>query len=218
MIKMTVFLRICRRQFLRVSFAAIPVLLASLAVLAAGEGGNRPKPAAAGQDAVAEPDTAVVPFLGTWLLEETFVQHRPPLTYSIHRYLLIRWDKNRMRVKTLDYLPELRTRSHISDWNGIIPIDRWSQWKQTFVIMPDGTISLGLSGTDGFGPASTTSTWWASGRLVLLEDDEAGPRLHYYTDRGYSPTSKGNAWQPLDRIYHLVSREIDPKYLLSRKY
>jgi hypothetical protein len=79
--------------------------------------------------------------------------------------------------------------------------------------MPDGTISVGLSGTNGIGAGAANFRWWASGSFVLLEDDDAGPQMRFYTDRGYAPSSKGNAWQPLDRIYHLVSREIDPKYV-----
>jgi len=213
MTAITALLRTDRRQFWRAIFIAIPVLLASLAVVASGEPRNRPQSATAGEAETAEPDAAVVPFLGTWLQEETIARKEPLLPYRLQRYLLIRWYEGGMAVKTLEYLPELGAPDLVSDWNGTIPVDEWNQWKQTFVPMPDGTISVGLSGTNGFGPNAVNHRWWASGRLVLLEDDEAGARLRFYTDRGYAPTSKGNGWQPLDRIYHLVSREIDPKYI-----
>jgi len=194
------------------------MLMASLAVFASGEPRYRTQSIARAEEEPAEPDAALVPFLGTWLQEETIVQENPSLTYRIQRYFLIRWDEKGLRVKTLDYLPDLGTRDHVSDWNGTIPIDKWNQWKQTFVLMPDGTISVGLSGTNGIGPMAVNYGWWAAGRLVLSEDDEEGTRLRFYTHRGYSPSSKGNLWQPLDRIYHLVSREIDPKYFPRRKY
>ncbi|MCZ6650964.1 MAG: hypothetical protein O7D35_09885 [Acidobacteria bacterium] len=218
MTKITALRWACRRQFCRTMFICIPILLASLAVDASEEPRNRPQSAPAGEEEATEPDAAVVPFLGTWLQEETIVLKQSSATYRVQRYLLIRWHKNDMLVKTLVYLPDQGTQNHVSDWYGTIPIDKWNQWKQTFAIMPDGTISVGLSGTDGFGPRAVNYGWWASGSLVLLEDDETGARLRFYTDRGYAPSSKGNAWKPLDRIYHLVSREIDPKYILRRKY
>lgn len=208
--------RIYRRLFRRTLRCAFPVLLAGLTVAAAGEPGPS-QPAASGQEAAREPDPALVPFLGTWLMEETIVRKAPATPFRIHHHILIRWHNNRLRIKTLEYLPDLGTRNHVSDWNGTVPIDRWNQWKQTFVLMPDGTISVGLSGTNGFGVGAANFGWWASGSFVLLEDDEDGPQLRFYTDRGYSPTSKGNAWRPLDRTYHLVSREIDSKYLPPRR-
>ncbi len=205
-------------QCWRTMFIFMPMVLAGMAMVVAEAPPQKPQPAGTGGEAAAKPDADVVPFLGTWLHEETIVLTNPSVTYRVHRYLLIRWHKNAMRVKTLDYLPEQGTQDHESDWNGTIPIDRWNQWKQTFAPMPDGTISVGLSGTNGIGPTAVNYGWWASGRLVIMEDDEAGAQLRFYTDRGYAPSSKGNAWKPLDRIYHLVSREIDPKYIPRSKY
>jgi hypothetical protein len=150
-------------------------------------------------------------FLGTWVYSETLEKSEWSKSHQVDRYLLLKWRKGRLRVKTFDYYPELRTRGMESDWNGSINVDRWNVKKQTFTPMPDGTISVGLSGTNGIGAAAARSTWWAAGRLTI-EEGEDGPVLRFETTLGYSPSSKGNAWQPLDRNYRLVSREIDPRF------
>ena len=155
-------------------------------------------------------------FLGTWVYSETLEKSEWSKSHQVDRYLLLKWRKGRLRVKTFDYYPELRTRGMESDWNGSIIVDRWNIKKQTFTPMPDGTISVGLSGTNGVGAAASSTSWWAAGRLAI-EEGEDGPVLRFETTLGHSPSSKGNAWQPLDRSYRLVSREIDPRFDARRQ-
>jgi hypothetical protein len=187
-----------------------------------GSGGQKPEinPAAASLDGAPETEAAkkagspppeLEAFLGTWLFTETLTDEKWQEPVEVERYLLLRWRKGRLRVKTLDYYPGLRTRGMESDWNGNIRVDRWNVEKQTFTPMPDGTISMGLSGTNGVGPLAGTTSWWAAGRL-RLEAGEEGPVLRFITTQGYAPSSKGNAWRPLDRTYRLLSREIDPRF------
>lgn len=159
----------------------------------------------------AGPDEALKPFLGTWLMEEEITQEAGADTIPIQRYILIRWHRERFQIKTFDYLPRYKARNMESNWHGTIAIDQWNQAKQTFTPMPDSTISVGLSGTNGVGPRAKRSTWWAAGSLQLMPDDENGPQLRFHTFKGFAPSSTGNAWRPFDRTYHLVSRDIDPK-------
>jgi hypothetical protein len=163
-----------------------------------------------------QPDAGLAPFLGTWLFTEQ-VQNLPDQEpYMVERYLLLKWLRGKLRVKTVDYLPTLGARSMESDWKGNIRVDRWNTTQQTFTPMPDGTISVGLSGSNGVGPTAYRTYWWAAGRL-RLEEDEEGEILRFVTTRGYAPSSKGNAWRPFDRVYRLVSREIDPRFDASRR-
>lgn len=178
-----------------------------------------PPPAVAAEkskdETVDSPGPEIEAFLGTWVHTETLERDEWRDTRQVERYLLLKWRKGKLRVKTFDYYPDLRTRGMESDWNGSIIVDRWNVENQTFTPMADGTISVGMSGTNGVGPAAASSLWWAAGRLTV-EESEDGPVLRLVTTQGNAPSSKGNIWQPLDRTYRLVSREIDPRYEARR--
>jgi hypothetical protein len=156
------------------------------------------------------PPPEIEAFLGTWVHTETLERAEWKESHQVDRFLLLRWRKGRLRAKTYDYYPALRARGMESDWNGNVIVDRWNVEKQTYTPMPDGTISVGLSGTNGVGPNAASTTWWAAGRLTI-EEGENGPTLRFVTTQGFSPSSTGNAWRPWDRSYRLVSREIDPR-------
>jgi hypothetical protein len=157
------------------------------------------------------PGSELEAFLGTWIYTEVLENEKWPEPVTVERYLLLKWRKGRLRVKTVDYFPEKRTRGMESNWNGTIDVDRWNAQWQTFTPEPDGTISMALSGTWGLGPDAGSTYWWAAGRLAIEESDD-GPILRYITNVGYAPAPTGNAWVPLDRSYRLVSREIDPRF------
>ncbi len=164
----------------------------------------------------AAPEPGVAPYLGTWVSRETVDQGVPGAEpYPVERYLLLRWARDTLKVKSVDYLPERRARGEESDWNGEIIVDRWNTSRHQFIPLPDGTLSVNFSGTNGIGPAAASAVWWATGRMTHGEDEE-GPYLRLETTEGYAPSSKGNAWKPIQRTYRLVSREIDPQLARSR--
>lgn len=182
-----------------------------LATLPVGATEPSPDPAPAAEKP-AGPGAALEPFMGTWLFEETIQQRNSEDSFQVQRYMLIRWYREHLQVKTFDYLPYYKARDMESNWKGTIAIDQWNQAKQTFTLMPDNTLSVGLSGTDGIAHLAKRNNWWAAGSIEVLTDDDAGPRLRFHTFKGFAPSATGNAWQPFDRTYHLVSREIDPKH------
>lgn len=192
----------------RRALGLVAVSLLAAWPVGATEPPSGPPPAA---EKTAVPDEALQPFMGTWLTEEEITPDGREDSFPIQRYILIRWHRGHLQVKTFDYLPDYKARNMESNWKGTIAIDRWNQTKQTFTLMPDSSISVGLSGTNGIGPMAKRTAWWAAGSLELLPDDESGPRLRFHTFKGFAPASTGNAWKPIDRTYNLVSREIDPK-------
>jgi hypothetical protein len=191
------------------------LFLAAASLLAAGPAIATDEPAQASRaqaETPALPDDALKPFLGTWFVEET-ISHEPGgKSFQMQRYILIRWHREHLQIKTFDYLPAYKARDMESDWKGTIAVDQWNQTRQTFTPMPDGTISVGLSGSNGIGNLASRNVWWAAGSLELVQGNDAEQRLRFRTIKGYAPTPKGNAWKPIDRSYVLVSREIDPKH------
>ena len=159
------------------------------------------------------PDESLRPYLGTWFFEQTITHETTGESFQMQRYLLIRWHREHLQIKTFDYLPAYKARDMESDWKGTIAVDQWNQTRQTFTPVDDGTISVGLSGSNGIGTLASRNTWWAAGKLELVDDGDGGKqRLRYRTTKGYAPSPKGNSWKPFDRTYELVSRDIDPKY------
>lgn len=189
-----------------------------------------PDASAASRNPQAEPSTAasvaekepvaadLAPFLGTWMWEELIPVEGSDEPTQIQRYMLIRWHRGRFQVKTVDYLVDLKTRTQESTWSGLIAVDRWNQSKQTFTPMSDGTISVGLSGTNGIGPSAANFSWWAAGRLTLLEPEDETALLRFHTFKGYAPSARGNLWLPFDRTYRLLSRELDRRFSGEPRY
>jgi hypothetical protein len=198
-------------------FTHVPALAVLCALLAASGSVAAAGPAdAAGSAEEADQAALVEPFLGTWVYADEVEQAAKIEPYPVERHLLLRWHNGRLKVKTYDYLPELRTRSRESDWNGTIRDERGNVTEQTFTPMSDGSLSVGLGGTTGIGPPAARKNWWAAG-TITVENGEDGPVLRFQTTRGYVPSSKGNLWQPFDRAYRLVTREIDPEFLGRRR-
>jgi hypothetical protein len=188
-------------------------LTGALAAAGAPAGTSEPSGQDVSRDSAADaPEAALIPFLGTWQFDEVIDHGNGKEPFPIRRFLLIRWHRGKLQVKTFDYFPDYKARDMESTWKGNIIVDQWNQTKQTFNLRPDGTITVGLSGTDGIGPQASKNMWWAAGRMEVLADGENGPHLRYYTSKGYAPSKTGNAWRPFDRAYELVSRDIDPDH------
>ena len=153
----------------------------------------------------AEPDEAVRGYLGTWRRNGR-VQGRHG-EIDMESYVLVRWRRGQLRVKTLDFVPSTGARVQESDWRGEIRVDAWNVTRQTFVPMPDGSLSVGFSGSNNAGPEGS-NYWWASGRMWV----EEGKRLRLVTTDGYAGSIAGNLWQPIDYTYEKVSDEIDPRF------
>ncbi|MFQ5720775.1 MAG: hypothetical protein ACE5IK_14650 [Acidobacteriota bacterium] len=172
-----------------------------LAAAALGVAGQATAPAA--------PDPSIARYLGTWMHQETLHAQGSDQTALIEHYLLIRWHRGALEVKTVDYLPDRKVWGRRSNWKGKIRVDQWNVTTHTFTPRPDGIISVGFSGTNGVG-GSTRAAWWAAGTLTW-EKDGAGTFLHLVTTRGYAPSTKGNAWQPMDRRYRQISTQVDAR-------
>lgn len=167
----------------------------------AGETGSRPR-----AEGEAQPDENMRRYLGTWRRQDRI--SGPQGEVDVEGYVLIRWRRDQLRVKTLDYFPATGTRVRESDWKGEIRVDAWNFSRQTFVPMPDGTLSVGLSGSNNSGPDGA-SYWWASGRMWV---EAEGTRLRLVTTDGYAGSRVGNLWQPIDFTFEKVSEEIDPRF------
>jgi hypothetical protein len=174
--------------------------------IASGPVRARERDPATREKAASPPDPLVVPYLGTWMHSST-IQSKGG-TIPQESYILFKWHRGQLHVKTLDYLPTLQARLRESDWRGRITVDSWNEDTQTFTPRPDGSLSIGLGGSNLVGPEGT-AYWWASGRIVLLE---GGKKFRYVTEDGYAPSSKGNLWVPVDVTYDKISDEIDPRF------
>ena len=185
--------------------ALLPLLLA-LALVSPGNPpaeGSGPRAQASRPD---DPDAALSRFLGTWRRRDQVDSGKGPV--DIEGYVLVRWRKGRLQVKTLDFVPSTGARVRESDWKGEYRIDGWNTTRQTFHPMPDGSLSVGFSGSNNSGPDGS-DYWWASGRMWV---EPEGTRLRLVTTDGYAGSRAGNLWQPIDFTYEKVSDSIDPRF------
>ena len=157
-----------------------------------------------------QPNADIQRFLGTWQTTESITAHDSVSAYSIDHYLLIKWEKNKLWVKNVDYLPDQHRWGRQSNWRGEIRVDQWNIEKQNFSPRDDGTILVSYSGTNRFGPDPSRSAWWATGDLTWARDDQ-GELLRLITTDGYVPTSRGNAWNPTDATYRRTAEGIDER-------
>jgi hypothetical protein len=185
--------------------ALLPLLLSFVMVLPAEPPASGANPGAQA-GSTGQPDAALSRYLGTWRRHDRVQSGQKEV--EIEGYVLIRWRKGRLQVKTLDFVPSTGARVRESDWKGEIRVDSWNTTRQTFAPMPDGSLSVGLSGSNNAGPEGS-DYWWASGKMWV---ESASNRLRLVTTDGYAGSPAGNLWQPIDYTYEKVSEDIDPRF------
>lgn len=186
-------------------------LLMTVAVGATAAGSEEAQPGpqqTTNIEAEEQPAPAIRRYLGTWMMTDTVGGRGGSRTSIIERYLLLKWQNGQLRAKTVDYLPDRNMWGRHSNWRGEVRIDRWNTKKQNFKPLDDGTVSVSYSGSNGFGGA-TRDFWWAVGTLTWHDEDGDGEFLRLVTTEGYAPSSRGNAWNPVDEVYRRTSAGID---------